>query len=165
MEGRINWRARYGSVNTSGSLTILENTFLPKDNIYTYIKKRRNIVSHGKRCFEGRSCSSLGPKDGQRLWGEEKSYVSLDSRFLKKLSSIRARIHDTISFFFFLNRCMDFLEKRGKGKIFMEIGNLFRSVTIGDSLDCETLAYLSDNLNVSCGRIYNVFKTILFRCF
>lgn len=78
-------------------------------------------------------------------------------------SGANTRYH--IFFFFFLNRCMDFLEKRGKGKIFMEIGNLFRSVTIGDSLDCETLAYLSDNLNVSCGRIYNVFKTILFRCF
>lgn len=35
MEGRINWCARYGSVNTSGSPpTILENTFLPRDNIY-----------------------------------------------------------------------------------------------------------------------------------
>lgn len=116
MEGRINWRARYGSVNTSGSLTILENTFLPKDNIYTYIKKRRNIVSHGKRCFEGRSCSSLGPKDGQRLWGEEKSYVSLDSRFLKKLSSIRARIHDTISFFFFFEQVYGFFGEERKGK-------------------------------------------------
>lgn len=40
MEGRINWRARYGSVDTSGSLTILENTFLSRDNIYIYIYKK-----------------------------------------------------------------------------------------------------------------------------
>lgn len=108
MEGRINWRARYGSVDTSGSLTILENTFLSRDNIYIYIKKK-NIVSHG--CFEGRSCSSLGPKDGQRLWGRE------------KLRFVGSKVCEEIIFdygantrypiFFLSNRCMEFL---GEGK-------------------------------------------------
>lgn len=32
--------------------------------------------------------------------GEEKSYVSLDPRFVKKLSLTTVRIHDTLSFFF-----------------------------------------------------------------
>lgn len=96
MEGRINWRARYGSVDTSGSLTILENTFLPRDNVYVY-KKRKNIVSHGWDS-KGAAAHRLGPKDGQRLWGREN--VSLDN-FEKKLSSTRVRIHDIISFFFF----------------------------------------------------------------
>lgn len=39
---------------------------------------------------------------------EEKSYVSLDPRFVKKLSLTTVRIHDTLSFFF-SNRCMEFL--------------------------------------------------------
>lgn len=95
MEGRINWRARYGSVDTSGSLTILENTFLPRDNVYVY-KKRKNIVSHGWDS-KGAAAHRLGPKDGQRLWGREN--VSLDN-FEKKLSSTRVRIHDTVSLFF-----------------------------------------------------------------
>lgn len=117
MEGRINWRARYGSVDTSGSLTILENTFLPRDNVYVY-KKRKNIVSHGWDS-KGAAAHRLGPKDGQRLWGREN--VSLDN-FEKKLSSTRVRIHDIISFFF-LNRCMEFLGEgeRESHRYFMEV--------------------------------------------
>lgn len=135
MEGRINWRARYGSVDTSGSLTILENTFLSRDNIYIYIYiKKKNIVSHG--CFEGRSCSSLGPKDGQRLWGRE------------KLRFVGSKVCEEIIFdygantrypiFFFRTGVWSFWG-RGKGKpsIFMGVEE--------ERLDCETLAYLCDN--------------------
>lgn len=98
MEGRINWRARYGSVDTSGSLTILENTFLSRDNIYIYIykKEKTSLVTGVSKGAAAHRWDRKMANDCR----EEKSYVSLDPSFLKKLSLTTVRIHDTLSFFF-----------------------------------------------------------------
>lgn len=68
---------------------------------------------------------------------EEKSYVSLNPRFVKKLSLTTVRIHDTLSFFF--EQVYGVFGGGGKGKpsIFMGVEE--------ERLDCETLAYLCDN--------------------
>lgn len=69
--------------------------------------------------------------------GEEKSYVSLDPRFVKKLSLTTVRIHDTLSFFFEQVYGVFGGGEKGKPSIFMGVEE--------ERLDCETLAYLCDN--------------------
>lgn len=62
---RINWRERYGSVNTSHFPTILENTFLWGNQAPAFVQK--NVVSHGKYCFSADSAQLLavGAKGGR----------------------------------------------------------------------------------------------------
>lgn len=50
---------------------------------------------------------------------EEKSYVSLDPRFVKKLSLTTVRIHDTLSFFFEQVYGVFGGGRKGKPSIFM----------------------------------------------
>lgn len=53
-------------MNTSGSpSTILENTFLPRDNIYICIKKEKTSLVTGNGVSKGAAAHRSGPKDGQ----------------------------------------------------------------------------------------------------
>ena len=54
---RINWRERYGSVNTSHFPTILENTFLWGNQAPAFVQKTSLVTGNTVSAQIARSCS------------------------------------------------------------------------------------------------------------